>query len=1006
MAKKPDTTKPMTAIQLALAETFLKPFETPQQMRDWIYNFFDIDFPMGRVDPDSNTSPVEWMFEVYTAMRNNEGNEKPVYVVYSARDAYKTLGCSALEVILMVHLNATVAHMAAITSQSAKAIQYINSFVRKIEPYLEHHGGAVTSKNVRNISIKNANGDEVYVQVIVATLQGSNSNHTLFFACDEVDVVQYPQAFEEAKMIPGVQNGKFPITLYTSTRKFAFGLMQKEIERAQENGHPIRHWNILDVTEHCSSKRNKKDQGTVKRYIAKNLPLLQISPEEHLSLPEEKRDGYEAIEAYVGCVDCKLLPVCKTRLANRPENDRGGLWKPIDFTINQFSKIEPDMAEAQLLCFTESAQILMSDGTCKPISEIKINDLVITHTGEIQPVTEVFVRFSDSEMIDACSYNWNGFDKTLITPEHPFLLNGNEWRSIESAKISKFNKAGSPISIGDYTSFPVNYEVTGKGYIDFIKDIDANVPLDEYGKLKSETIGRNIPSTYECNYDFGWILGFYLAEGFLSYRAYGKNDKTVSSVTFCTHSKELEYHEKIRNFAKSIGLTTVDQFSKKGLGYIQTLYSKNLGKMLLSLCGKISYNKKISPILMQENLTFLRGIFEGFYAGDGTKRYESRMELTTVSYALACQLYLICGRLGLTPTITKQQYKNNRRPVYRIRVANDLFKFSQNRTRFRKDEKYNQYRVKSLDSSFYSGHVYNLEVAKNHSYIANGVAVHNCWKPSSTGLVYPRFDQTEGENTITVSNAYYQLMGDEKPDVTLPELILKMSELGIQFYVGGDWGFRHNFALIVGAILPSGDFWIVECFVMAGLEFPEMMKYSEYIRDKYMPRKWFMDTAQPMFIKSFKKAGMPCKEFKKDVSGGISSIRGQIIDASGRRRLKVLLTEENRHIIKGFHSHHFRTDAAGNITAEPDDENHADALDSLRYMGQNLFATKGGLVAPDLREREQEILKNRSSLPQFQPDPGQRNYFNEIFEMASNEVDSKGKGKSATGSVFWDFSND
>jgi hypothetical protein len=630
MAKKPDTAKPMTAIQLALAETFLKPFETPQQMRDWMCNFFDIDFPMGTVDPDSNTSPVEWMFEVYTAMRNNEGNEKPVYVVYSARDAYKTLGCSALEVILMVHLNATVAHMAAITSQSAKAFQYINSFVRKIEPYLEHHGGAVTSKNVRNISIKNANGDEVYVQVIVATLQGSNSNHTLFFACDEVDVVQYPQAFEEAKMIPGVQNGKFPITLYTSTRKFAFGLMQKEIERAQENGHPIRHWNILDVTEHCSPKRNKKDQGTVKRYIAKNLPLLQISPEEHLSLPEEKRDGYEAIEAYVGCVDCKLLPVCKTRLANRPENDRGGLWKPIDFTINQFSKIEPDMAEAQLLC----------------------------------------------------------------------------------------------------------------------------------------------------------------------------------------------------------------------------------------------------------------------------------------------------------------------------------------------------------------------------------------WKPSSTGLVYPRFDQTEGENTITVSNAYYQLMGDEKPDVTLPELILKMSELGIQFYVGGDWGFRHNFALIVGAILPSGDFWIVECFVMAGLEFPEMMKYSEYIRDKYMPRKWFMDTAQPMFIKSFKKAGMPCKEFKKDVSGGISSIRGQIIDASGRRRLKVLLTEENRHIIKGFHSHHFRTDAAGNITAEPDDENHADALDSLRYMGQNLFATKGGLVAPDLREREQDILKTRSSLPQFQPGPGQRNYFNEIFEIASNEVDSKGKGKSATGSVFWDFSND
>lgn len=630
MAKITPKTKALTDVQVALAETFLKPFESAQQMRDWVYNFFDLDFPMGCVDLDSNASPIEWMFEVYTAMRNNQGDEYPVWVVYSSRDSYKTLSCSALEVILMIHLKSTVAHMAAIKSQSAKAVQYINGFLRKVEPFLNHHGMEITSQNSSNIRITDANGNTVYTTVIVCTMTGANSEHTNFMCVDEIDVVPNPLAFEEAKMIPGVMNGRFPITVCTSTRKFAFGLMQKEIEEAQEKGYPIKHWNLIDITERCPKTRHKPEEQRQDRYIAKRMPLRQISPEQFNALMDEQKPDYEHIEAYAGCVDCKLLPVCKTRLAHRPSDDHGNLWKPIQSTINSFNRVEPDTAEAQLLC----------------------------------------------------------------------------------------------------------------------------------------------------------------------------------------------------------------------------------------------------------------------------------------------------------------------------------------------------------------------------------------WKPSSSGLVYPRFDKTEGENTLTLDQAYYEFMGDEVTGITLPELILKMSEAGIQFYVGGDWGFRHNFALVVGAILPSGDFWLVESFVMSGLEFPDMMKYSEHIRDKYMPRKWFMDTAQPMFIKSFKKAGMSCKEFRKDVSGGIAATRGQVTDATGRRRLKVLLTQENAHLLKAFSNHHFRTDAAGNITAEPDDEEYADVMDSLRYMCQNLFATKGGLVAPDLREREQEILKHRSSLPQFQPDPGQRNYFNEIFEIASNEVDSKGKGKSATGSVFWDFSND
>lgn len=614
-------TNALTPEQLALAETFLAPIESEQQLRDWMFIFLGIDFPSGHIDPDSNSSPVGWLFKAYTIFKENLGNEHPNIVVYSSRDSYKTLSCSALEVLIMVHFNLTAAHMAAIKSQSAKAVQYVNMFMRKIDPYLAHFNRKVTSQNKSNISITDEDGTVAYLSVVVCTMQGANSEHTNFMCVDEIDVVQDPNAFQEAKLIPGVLRGRYPVTIMTSTRKFAFGLMQKEIELASENKDLILHWNLLDITEKCQPIRNRRHEENIERYIAKRLPLKHITESEYDALLDEHQDKYEKIEAFAGCADCKLLPVCKTRLANRPDKDVGGLYKPIDFTINQFKKIDNDMAEAQLLC----------------------------------------------------------------------------------------------------------------------------------------------------------------------------------------------------------------------------------------------------------------------------------------------------------------------------------------------------------------------------------------WKPSSSGLVYPRFVEEERENTLTIAQAWEEYTGEEAPKgLTLDDLIEIFHRKGIPFYIGGDWGFRHAFALIAGAVLPSGQFWIFETLAIQGLEFDDMMKYSKYMRDKYLPKKWFMDTAQPMFIKSFRKAKMPCKDFKKDILGGIESIRGQVVDASNRRRLKVIKTEENEFLIKGFRHHHFKMDAQGNITKDPDDEDYADAMDSLRYMGQNLFSSKG-----NIRTGSGE----NAAATKRPPNKAQSDIItNKILELTRGAGGSS-KGKTDSGSVLWDFSD-
>ncbi len=220
-----------------------------------------------------------------------------------------------------------------------------------------------------------------------------------------------------------------------------------------------------------------------------------------------------------------------------------------------------------------------------------------------------------------------------------------------------------------------------------------------------------------------------------------------------------------------------------------------------------------------------------------------------------------------------------------------------------------------------------------------------CWKPGSEGLVYPRFiSQTGKGNVLGLKAAYETLTGEPttKNYVSHMELIQKMQEMDIPFYAGVDWGFTHDSTIIIAAMLPSGEVWIVDCFAAPGLEFSDVLAIAISYRDKYKVAKWFLDTAQPAFLKTFNKNAMKSPNFKKDVMAGIESIRSKIVDSTGKRKFKILDTTDNRKLITAIIKHRFKLDGQGNLTMQPDDERGvADLCDALRYIGQNLFPVKG-----------------------------------------------------------------
>jgi hypothetical protein len=352
------------------------PLESKDALHDWIRLFLGLDVPDCIVDEQSTSSPMDAIWETYNRARLNDDPKYNFVLNYAARDSFKTLGASILEVLMMAHLGRSVAHMAAIEAQARKSQEYVKKFLRssllrdyvvgdnqrKVEIcrfYDESTGISLTPREYDALMTPAEQGRyrqiSNYVVIIVCTMAGANSEHVPFMVVDEVDVVANPKAYEEARAIPAPYEGKSPITLLTSTRKFSFGLVQKEIDRAEESGLLIKHWNIVDCTAACPPSRHLPDLPKIPIYRSDDT-LRALSTAEYEDLASETQELYTRDEGYEGCLkNCKLFAVCKSRLATH-QKSTSSLLKPIEHTQSLFRKFSPEMAKAQLLCWKPSSE--------------------------------------------------------------------------------------------------------------------------------------------------------------------------------------------------------------------------------------------------------------------------------------------------------------------------------------------------------------------------------------------------------------------------------------------------------------------------------------------------------------------------------------------------------------------------------------------------------------------------------------------------------------------------
>jgi hypothetical protein len=353
----------------------------------WIKRYLDVDLPGTIICDDdvthepSNSSPMDLVWEIYSKALEgtDEGFQK--VLAYAARNSYKTVACSVLEVLSIMHLGRNVAHAAAIESQAQVCAKYIEDYFRK--PYLRDF---LTSKNKREISITffrhKQSGDVLnetewtaldvaerdeyarhsnWIKILICTMGGMNSTHAPLMILDELDLAP-PKPLEEAKQIPCAgPNGELPITFMTSSRKFSFGPVQKEIDRAQAEGTGlvIRHWNVLDVTQACPPTRHLPEEPRIPIYYNEGN-LKAISEADWKLLSEEDQRKFFVQEGYAGCLKkCSLFAGCRGRLATKQKSKSKFLQNIAEVKSKAESASSPEFVKAQMFCWKPSTEGLV-----------------------------------------------------------------------------------------------------------------------------------------------------------------------------------------------------------------------------------------------------------------------------------------------------------------------------------------------------------------------------------------------------------------------------------------------------------------------------------------------------------------------------------------------------------------------------------------------------------------------------------------------------------------------
>jgi hypothetical protein len=212
-------------------------------------------------------------------------------------------------------------------------------------------------------------------------------------------------------------------------------------------------------------------------------------------------------------------------------------------------------------------------------------------------------------------------------------------------------------------------------------------------------------------------------------------------------------------------------------------------------------------------------------------------------------------------------------------------------------------------------------------------------KPSVEGIIFREFE--ERLHIKTWNQMWLTLTGKEFPgECTHDMFIKKCHELQIPCYAGIDWGFTSPNTVVYFFVDKRENIYVVKC---DGMTYISQPTWIHHIKTKYNSiyrcQLYVPDSADQGAIQEMKKAGLPVanQTDKGQIMTGIQVIK-KFMKQPGSTEPKIFFARETcQPILNELNMYHYKLDAAGTVTDDPDSE-YDHWIDALRYPMTLLFS--------------------------------------------------------------------
>ena len=287
-------------------------------------------------------------------------------------------------------------------------------------------------------------------------------------------------------------------------------------------------------------------------------------------------------------------------------------------------------------CLSADSLIVLADGSTKSMCEIMPGDMVLTSSGAHASVSN---KIYTGEKLTYTLDCWLSGEPIHITSDHKML-------TLDGYKELK------DITVSDFIAMPkIELSNEIKTYSFSLKNKER--PQGGGSKHIEEF-------TFDLTYNFGYLLGYYLAEGHIK--------ENLSYISFAYHKDETYINNALKG---TFGLETSFRH-KLDIGTLRkrtVLNGKFLASALNDICGRVN-TKHIPAWFFQTNKDFLSGVFKGYLDGDGSKTQIDKIAAPSIHEKISRQLQRISWSLYGSCSVRRKS-----RMRYDI-LTKDIFLFS------------------------------------------------------------------------------------------------------------------------------------------------------------------------------------------------------------------------------------------------------------------------------------------------------------------------------------------